>query len=92
MDVTVSDCKQMENVMKALRKGTFTIDGEEVIVLAQAFEWCGSMYKRMVETVASNEKQNQDNSPPSDVESKQTPTKKQRGRPKNGSRTKPGSG
>ena len=43
MEYTKQDLVQCDNLIKALRKGTFTLEGMEVLALAQAMQWLSKL-------------------------------------------------
>lgn len=43
MEFTKQDLVQCDNLIKALKKGTFQLEGIEVLALAQAMQWLGKM-------------------------------------------------
>lgn len=43
MEFTKQDLTQCENLIKALKKGSFTLEGMEVLALAQAMSWIGQL-------------------------------------------------
>lgn len=43
MEFTKQDLTQCENLIRALKKGQFTLDGVEVLAMAQAIGWIGQL-------------------------------------------------
>jgi len=43
MQFTKQDLVQCQNLIKALKKGAFTLEGMEVLALAQAMQWLGKL-------------------------------------------------
>jgi len=43
MKFTKQDLYQVENLIKALNKGSFTLEGVEVIAMAEVFKWVGKL-------------------------------------------------
>lgn len=47
MEFTKQDLIQCENLIRALKKGNFTLDGTEVLALSQALSWIGQLHAVM---------------------------------------------
>lgn len=43
MEFTKQDLLQAENLIKAINKGSFTLEGVEVLAMAQAMKWLGQL-------------------------------------------------
>jgi len=56
MKVNKADLIQVENLIKALRKAKFdSLEGMEVLAMAQMFEWSGGLLKRIQEELRLEE-------------------------------------
>lgn len=47
MEVTKTDLARAEVVMKALKRGKYDLEGEEVLAFAQAFHWVAELFGRI---------------------------------------------
>jgi len=65
MEFTKQDLVQCENLIKALKKGTFQLEGVEVLALAQAMTWLGKLQA----VLAANAEPKPQQSVPKDVTS-----------------------
>lgn len=47
LDFTKTDLARCDTVMKALKRGKYELEGEEVLAFAQAFAWLSFQFERM---------------------------------------------
>ena len=50
---TKSDKEHCENLIRALKKGNFSLEGMEVLALADVFKWVSALSKRIDVDLAS---------------------------------------
>lgn len=52
MEVTKVDIARAENVIRALKRGKFEVEGEEILAFAQSFAWLGELIGRVQAALA----------------------------------------
>jgi hypothetical protein len=52
MQFTKTDLARLEQLLKALRRGKYDLEGEEVLAFAQCFHWAGALFDAMKESLA----------------------------------------
>lgn len=55
MEFTKQDISQIDNLIKALKKGTYTLEGLEVLALADCFKWTNRLLNIATEEVKHKE-------------------------------------
>lgn len=55
MEFNKNDLNQMENLIKALKKGSFTLEGLEVLAMADCFKWLNRLLVISMEELKSKE-------------------------------------
>ncbi len=47
LELTKTDLARLDNVRKALLKGKYELEGDEVLAFAQSFHWLNAHYERV---------------------------------------------
>jgi len=55
LEVTKSDLIRCENLVKAIKRGEFKLEGEEVMALSQAITWAANLHERIKEALEPKE-------------------------------------
>jgi hypothetical protein len=55
MQFTKQDLQQLENLMRALRGGTFTFQGLEVLAFADCMKWASKLHENMSNSIIIEE-------------------------------------
>lgn len=51
MEVSKVDLARCETIIKALKRGKYELEGEEVLAFAQCFAWLGALHERIKTTL-----------------------------------------
>lgn len=55
MNFSKVDLRQIDNLVKALKKGNFTLDGMEVLAMSDAMKWLNNLHLAVVEEIKKQE-------------------------------------
>lgn len=56
-EFTKTDLARCETVMKALKRGKYELEGDEILAFAQAFAWLSAQFERIRSEVENQQKQ-----------------------------------